>query len=672
MKHYSIILGALLASCFLFACTQKEEEQKEIPVESVMISQPTLEITLGQSYRLSAKVFPSNATNPEVEWTSSNSLIAHVYNGIVTPLSEGKATIYATAGSKRDQCEVTVVGEFANKTVSSITLNKNETTIKGFESETLVATVLFTDGTTTSHANWSSSNETIATVSNGYVFGINNGDVTITAEFGGKTASCLVHVIESSGGYVPVTSVTLDQTSITIKAWTVYTLVATVKPDNATDKTVHWESSDPNVAHVEDGVVMGMQDGTAIITAKAGDKTATCVVTVQEETVAVESITLNKTSLSLKVGESYTLKATVNPYYATNKTVTWECSNNSVATVNDGVVTAISQGTATITARAGNKSATCYVSVQQDNIPVTGITLNKYSLSLYEGESENLIATVYPTNATDKTVTWSSEVTSVASVDQNGKVTAIKNGTTTIIARAGGYEARCTLVVEPPQGSVDLGLSVKWASCNLGASYPEGTGDYYAWGEILPYYQDGHGSDNPCGYWRDGKTGYNWDSYKYYNNGGITKYCDNTSTAASHWSGEGQPDGKTRLDLEDDVANILLKGNWHIPSKSEWQELQKNCTLKEVTRNGVTGLLCTSRINGNSIFFPVCYYRKENKMSNVHGVYNITSNYHYWTSERSSSYSPEAALFTTIIDIKDGPIRGKERYIGMVIRPVTK
>ena len=145
------------------------------------------------------------------------------------------------------------------------------------------------------------------------------------------------------------------------------TLVATVSPDNATDKTVTWSSTNTSVATVDaSGRVTAIKEGTATITAKAGDKSATCSVTVSKNVVAVTSIALNKTSLSLKEGESETLVATVSPDNATDKTVTWSSTNTSVATVDaSGRVTAIKEGTATITAKAGDKSATCAVTVKK-------------------------------------------------------------------------------------------------------------------------------------------------------------------------------------------------------------------------------------------------------------------------------------------------------------------
>ena len=146
---------------------------------------------------------------------------------------------------------------------------------------------------------------------------------------------------------VPVASVELNQTTLELIAGKEATLTATVKPDDATNKTVTWSSNNETVATVDNnGKVTAKAAGEAIITAKAGDKTATCTVTVAKADVAVESVTLDKTSLDLKTGDNTTLTATVNPESATNKDVTWISDKPEIAAVEGGTVTAKAAGTA--------------------------------------------------------------------------------------------------------------------------------------------------------------------------------------------------------------------------------------------------------------------------------------------------------------------------------------
>ncbi|MCM1440966.1 MAG: Ig domain-containing protein [Roseburia sp.] len=163
--------------------------------------------------------------------------------------------------------------------------------------------------------------------------------------------------------------------------------------------------------------------------------------------INVTGVSINKTTLSLEVGDEETLTATVLPSNATDKSVTWKSSDSSVAKVENGKVTALKAGTATITAIAGDKSAACAVTVKAKTVAVTDVTLNKTTLTLGVDDEETLIATVLPSNATDKTVSWGSLDTSVASVSSSGKVTAIKIGTVTIIATADGVSAQCIITV---------------------------------------------------------------------------------------------------------------------------------------------------------------------------------------------------------------------------------
>ena len=313
----------------------------------------------------------------------------------------------------------------------------------------------------------------------------------------------------------------------------------------------------------------------------------------------VSSISLNKTSITIYTGETETLTATILPDTADDRSITWSSSNTSIATVSSsGVVTAKAVGTATITATANDgsgKKATCSVTVKQY---VTVVTLNKTSLSLNEGGSETLTATITPSTASDKSVTWSSTNTSVATVDQNGKVTAVSKGTATITATANdgsGKKATCAVSVLP-RGAVDLGLSVLWASCNLGTTgfvnSPEEYGAYYAWGETEP------------------KSDYSWSTYKFATSeiGPFSKY----NTLSSF----GPVDNKVILETGpdgDDVASKVLGAKWRMPAEAEWTELRERCTWTWTAQNGINGRKVTGP-NGNSIFLPATGYMYENTL----------------------------------------------------------
>ncbi len=255
-----------------------------------------------------------------------------------------------------------------------------------------------------------------------------------------------------------VAEVRLSASGITIAAGESYTLVATVLPEDADNKEVRWESDNISVALVSGGVVTGVSEGEATITVTTtdGGHRAKCAVTVTAAApapspVPVESVAITPATLTLAVGVKGNLTATVSPENATDKTVAWKSENTEVATVDqDGQVTAVAAGTAIIVAQAGDKSANCTVTVTaapSGAVAVSGVEVTPATLSLKVGVKGNLTATVSPVNATDKSVAWKSENTSVATVDQNGQVTAIAAGTARITAEAGGKSGYCTVTV---------------------------------------------------------------------------------------------------------------------------------------------------------------------------------------------------------------------------------
>lgn len=309
-------------------------------------------------------------------------------------------------------------------------------------------------GTIDTSVTWTSSNPGVAEVSGGSVTAKAVGDATITVASvadPSKTATATVSV--TAPAVVQATGVSLNQTSITMNAGESADLTATVSPDNTTDKTVTWSSSSADVT-VTNGKITASANITtqitATITATCGTASATCAVTVNPvvSEIAVSNISLDKTSANIAVKETVTLVATVTPADATDPTVTWSSSDESVATVKNGVVTGKGVGTASITAKAGDKTATCSVTVTAATI--TGITLNKTSAELVLGTNEattTLTATLAPEGASG-TVEWSSSDATVASVDNTGKVTALKAGSATITAKVGEISATCTVTVK--------------------------------------------------------------------------------------------------------------------------------------------------------------------------------------------------------------------------------
>ena len=232
------------------------------------------------------------------------------------------------------------------------------------------------------------------------------------------------------------------------------TLTAKVKDGYVdTNQTIIWESSDQTVATITSaGKVTGKKAGKVTITAYTQDSTfcATFTLNVTDVTVVEPtSISLNSSQITLEEGKTATLTATVSPNNASDKTVTWTSNNTSVATVSNGVVTAKAAGTATITAKTSNNlTATCKITVTKKVINPTSITLDKTNLELKEGETAALTAAVLPDNSTDKTITWSSSNTSIATVSSTGLVTAKEAGSAVISAKTvNNLTASCTVNV---------------------------------------------------------------------------------------------------------------------------------------------------------------------------------------------------------------------------------
>ena len=261
--------------------------------------------------------------------------------------------------------------------------------------------------------------------------------------------------------------------------------------------------------------------------------------------------------------------------------------------------------------------------VYDERPDVTGVSLNLNSMNLNKGDTGTLSATVSPTGANPK-VKWTSSDESVAKVSATGVVSAIAKGVATITATtiSGGYSATCKVKVKNIiEGAVDLGLSVKWAECNLGASKPEEYGGYYQWAGTedvsdKSIYLD---VDN-CPY----HTGSSYFS-------GWTKY--------NKLSSYGTVDNKVTLEASDDAATVELGNTWRIPTDAEWKELIDNCIWTWTTLNGVKGYKVQSKKEGytdNWIFLPAAGCRSGN------GLYYVGLYGRYWSSSLRTDFSTYA------------------------------
>ena len=242
-------------------------------------------------------------------------------------------------------------------------------------------------------------------------------------------------------------------------------------------------------------------------------------------------------------------------------------------------------------------------------------------------------------------------------------------GTTTAIT---GWTSEGTVTVNPvtnqktPAGleAVDMGNGLKWASMNVGAESETDYGDYFAWGETMPYYQEGYSQESPCTHWIDGKSGYSLPNYSLCNGTATTmiKYCTDGIY--------GYVDNKTVLERTHDAASANWGAGWRMPTDAEWTWLCENCTWtwqKNYNGTGVKGMLVRSNVAGytdNTIFLPAAGFRGNANLSNA-GSYG-----YYWSSSLSGYGSRYARCLC--FDSYGGNGEDNNRYFGLSVRAVTE
>jgi len=281
-------------------------------------------------------------------------------------------------------------------------------------------------------------------------------------------------------------------------------------------------------------------------------------------------------------------------------------------------------------------------------IHATGVSVYPESANVNVGETLHLTATISPADAFEKGLIWSSSDESVATVNTDGLITGIAAGTAVIILKTvdGGFTASCAVTVVAVPEAVDLGLSVKWASFNVGASAPEEYGEYFAWGETEP------------------KEEYSWSTYKWCNGdyNQFTKYCNLPS-----YGYNGFTDDKTVLDPEDDAATVNWGAKWRMPTKAEQDELRSECTWTWTTLNGVYGRKVTSNKEGHMdkwIFLPAAGDRIGTSLDGA-GSYS-----YYWSSSLYTFYPYLAYLvFFNSVNVN---CYTTNRFYGQSVRPVSE
>ncbi len=392
--------------------------------------------------------------NNSATWTSSNTNVATISSdGVLNALNVGTTTIRAQVGDAYEEYEITIQDEPI--LVESIRLNKSSFTLMEGDTDTINAT--YSPFNAEDIPVYNIADPSIISISsNGTITALKAGTTTINVHSSNVSVTATVTVNPKP---VPVESIDIDDTLILEKGEQ-RQINVTILPENATNKTINWASTDTTVATVSStGIVTAKKKGTATIMATTNNgKTALCSVTVTE--IPVTGITLSRTSANLVVGQSVPISATVLPINAVNKEITWTSSDSSIASIEDNIITANSVGTATITATTYNGlTATCTVKVASSEVVVTGVTLSESYLVLTETERKTLVATITPSNATNKHITWTSSDPTVVSVSKDGKVTGLKLGQSIITATAdNGQNDTCVVEVKEsiPLNSISL------------------------------------------------------------------------------------------------------------------------------------------------------------------------------------------------------------------------
>ena len=325
--------------------------------------------------------------------------------------------------------------------VTEIMLSEKELQIPLGTQADLTVTVM-PENVTNSKVEWSSSDETVATVQKGRIKGVTAGKCDITCKAtddSGVEAVCHVKVV------IPVKGITPNEKQVILLVGATDELATamltyTVSPEDAYWQNVTWESSNEEIVEVgTDGTVKGKVPGKAVVTVYTTQPDskvkAQIQITVQQ---AITGIELDTKKLSIPVRKNAPIKATVAPENATNKKLTWTSSDESIAKVNaQGTVTGVSAGKAQITATAVDGTevaATCEVTVF---VPVSKVTINEgRQYAVPAGLTHTFTATVVPEDATNRGLVWTSSDETVATVDQNGTVTGVSFGKATITATA--------------------------------------------------------------------------------------------------------------------------------------------------------------------------------------------------------------------------------------------
>lgn len=615
-------------------------------------------------------IFPDGSENEDVadkaEWTSDTPAVADALKGTITAYGAGSATITVKYGTKTATILVDV------DTTQKLEVDKQNVFLHVGDEQPLTLTATYANGTSpanvTDKAEWSSSNESVAYFSNGKIHASASGEAVITAKYGNKTVQVRVDVeVPRSLDIIPsfLTMKSGETKNVTVKA-----SFANATTEEITAKA-EWSSDNEAIVFAKDGVISAYKAGSATITAKYGQKTATLVVDVD----VPQSLTADVTTVAIPVGGAKQVNVTAtypdgNSENVTQK-ITWTSSAPAVASVRQGLITGVATGAATVTATYGTRTITIPVSVGV----LQTLTVDKKKLVMSNGKSETVKLTAAYADGTSKNVTdvaaWSSASAAVAEVSQ-GKITATGTGKTTVSATFDGKTV--TIAVEVDQAQT-LSVEPRLLILTAGES-----------AEIKLTATDSAGNTSNV------TTDAEWSSSVIkiadVANGRVTGLTNGRATITARYGGKSitiPVEVGIVTKLEADKRFVSLKSNnkaqisltatfsdgrtMDVTSLADWKT--SNYKVADVSKGLITGLAygkstVTARYNDKSIAIPVdvdtLKYLKTDVVQLVLAkgeVKQVTAIATYMDGSELNVTKP--ALWTTsrllVADVKDGVIK---------------
>lgn len=453
-----------------------DEENTRRPGAVTGITLGVYELTLevGETNSINAYVAPNDAIDKSVTWSRTGTAVSITSSTddtcTFTADFVGVSNITATTvdGGFMATCRVTVVA--AVIPVTGVTLDRASMTVAEGSGSALTATLSPADATN-KNVTWSKQNDNINITPNGLtcgVIGVTEGSsrVTVTAQDGNWTDTCDITIEEAA---VPVTGVSINPSTVDLLVPYGRGVNAVITPTNATIQGVSWASSNPAIATVEDegnlsAFITAVAEGSTTITVTTDDGgfTGTCNVSVEIAVIPVTGVTLDQPTLNMSIGEQITLTATIAPSDASDRSVGWAKTGDGIAIIPSGLtceVEAIEDGTGTVvvTTNDGNFTATSNYTVDSSapHIPVTGLAVNPNRAHVDIGSTLSIGADIYPPNATNQYIEWTSSNDSIATVEADSPggltatITGVADGSAIITATSqdGGYSADCALAV---------------------------------------------------------------------------------------------------------------------------------------------------------------------------------------------------------------------------------